>query len=219
MSSPVRPAPVTVAVYLLFLSAVMQLVSGVAALATYHARLAGYTHAYAGTNMAKQVRWVTLPVLSGGVLAIIVAILWVVLGVLVNRGNRIARILTWVFGGVAVLCSAGGAASGEFSEGIYNNTADTATGESAQRVYDSIQAALPDWYTPVTTFMSFVGVAGVLLAVVLLAFPSSQPYFRRREPVWEPPPAPALHVPTYDPPEHEESAPACDRHDPPPAAL
>jgi len=219
MSSPVRPAPVTVTVYLLYLAALMQLVNGVAALATYQARLAGYTAAYSGTDMADQARQVTLPVISGGVLAILDAGLWAVLGVLVDRGNRIGRILTWVFGGLALCCSAAGTAAGEFSEGIYNSTADTATGDSAQRVYDSIQAALPDWYTPITTFLAFVGVAGILLVVVLLAFPSSQPYFRPREPVWEPPPAPALHVATYDPPEHEESAPACDRHDPPAAAL
>lgn len=48
-----RPAPVTVAAYLLYLAGLMQVVSGVAALATYSARLRGYTQAYAGTNMAK----------------------------------------------------------------------------------------------------------------------------------------------------------------------
>jgi hypothetical protein len=220
MSSPVRPAPVTVTVHLLYLAALMQLVNGVAALATYHARLAGYTAAYSGTAMADQARQVTLPVISGAVLAILVAGLWVVLGVLVDRGNRIGRILTWVFGGLALCCSAAGAVAGEFSEGIYNSTNSNKTdGPSAQRVYSSIHAALPGWYAPVTTFIAFVAIAAVLLAIVLLALPSANPYFRRPEPVWEPPPAPEPHVATYDPPEHEESGPASGRHDPPAAAL
>jgi hypothetical protein len=215
MSSNVRPAPVAVAVYLLFLAALMQVVAGIAALATYGARLRGYTQAYAGTNMASQVHWVTLPLLSGATLAILVSGLFAVLGVLVNRGNRIGRLLTWTFGGLALCCSAGGAISGEFSEGIYNSTNAS---PSDTRVYNSIQAALPGWYTPVATFIAFVGVAAVVLTIVLLAFPSSQPYFR----VPEPPdlgPAPEPHLATYDPPEHEESTPVGDRHDPPGAAL
>ena len=220
MSSPVRPASVTVAVYVLYLAALTQLVNGVAALATYRARLAGYTEAYAGTTMADQIGQVTLPVISGGILAIVVAGLWVTLGALVDRGNRIGRILTWVFGGLVLCCSAGGTVAGQFNEGVYNSTnRNKSAGPSAQRVYDSIQSALPGWYTPVATFVAFVGIAGVLLAIVLLALPSAHPYFRRPEPVWEPPPAPEPHLPTYDPPDHEESQPAPAHHDPPAAAL
>src|SRR4051812_38340154 len=95
---PVRPVQVAVAAYLLHLAALMQLVSGVAALATYQDRLRGYTEAYAGTNMASQVRQVALPVISGGILAILLGVVWVILAVLVDRGNRIGRIVTWVLG-------------------------------------------------------------------------------------------------------------------------
>lgn len=219
-----RPATVTLSVYLLWLAAAMQFVDGVAALATYEDTKHGYQNAYAGTDMASQVHTLTLSIVSGAVLSLLLAAMLAALGGLTGRGNRVGRILVWTLGGMTLCCGVFGLSFGAFSKGVYDSSRGTNPNlPSAGRVRDALNAAQPGWYGPLTTTAAIIGILAIVLAIILLALPASNPYFRRAEQEWAPPEhiQPEPHAPTYAPPEHEVDAPpaAGDHVDPPPAAL
>lgn len=219
----VRPSTVTVATWLLYLTAAMNLINGISAVAIWKDTKRGYAAAYAGTTMANQVNTIWVNILGGAVVAVILGALMVVLALLVDRGNRIGRILVWIFGGLYLCCGGFGLISGAFVKGIYDSSRSANPSmPSYQRIEHAVSAAEPGWYTPVTTVAGILGLVAIVLAIILLVLPSSHPYFRTVQPVWEPPAEHEPHEPTYAPPEHEEDTPAGtsgDHLDPPPAAL
>jgi hypothetical protein len=46
---------------------------------------------------------------------------------------------------------------------------------------------LPSWYTPLVTTAAILTVLALLGAIILLALPPSNEFFRRPQPTWEPP--------------------------------
>ncbi|MEW2142098.1 hypothetical protein AB0869_04680 [Micromonospora vinacea] len=93
-------------------------------------------------------------------------------------GRNWTRIVTWVVGGVTVAVSAGWlfltliffAAGGD----------DTPESPDGSRVEEVAAHLMPGWAEPVSTVSGFVASPALLVALVLLALPSANGYFRWR---------------------------------------
>ncbi len=131
---------------------------------------------------------------AGHVLSIGISLLWAigssVLGRLIGRGRRAARIATWALcavvfctGVISLLPSRGpdDPPPGAFSSG----TIDPATGtvkwdplpQSTEQIAQRAVDALPDWYTLLAVALTVVMVAATLAVGVLLMLPASHEYF------------------------------------------
>jgi hypothetical protein len=201
----VRPGTVTVAVILLYVAAVLEVVAAVVAIATYGDFKDAYAKAYAGTAMEGQAGSAAVTVIGAVVIALLLAVIFLVLAILDGRGNRVARILTWIFGGIALCCVGSSFALGALGKSAYDANRKTNPDLPS---YDQLQAdikdALPSWYTPVTTTLAIVVLAAVIVVIVLLALPASHPYFRKAEQQqWEPPVPPPSGSSYGSPPSQE----------------
>jgi F0F1-type ATP synthase membrane subunit c/vacuolar-type H+-ATPase subunit K len=183
----VRPGVVTIASYLLFLVAAVQLIELIVSVSVLDTFNAVYDEAFAGTELADSGAAVSTATLIGsGVFGLVVAIGLVVLALLNNRGKNPARIVTWVVGGLFLCCRGAGlavtGAGSAFTTGTGGgNAVDQA---ELQRLLDE---QLPSWYTPVTVLLSAVSFVAILVALILLALPPANEFFRKPQPVWEPP--------------------------------
>ncbi|MBB4748005.1 hypothetical protein [Actinoplanes lobatus] len=106
---------------------------------------------------------------------LLIAVGLVVLAIFNNRGKNGARITTWVIAGLGLCCN---------SLGLGSSVADTAVGgnvpstEQAQIEAD-VAAAMPGWYDAISLVTSVITVLALLGAVILLALPQSNAFFRR----------------------------------------
>jgi hypothetical protein len=199
----VRPSTVTVSSYLLLATAALIVVSGILSLTTIGATTRVYRDVYAGTK-AQGTEGVLV---AGSVISVVVSLLLaaglVVLALLNNRGKNPARIVTWVVGGLNVCCSGfgliGSAAASRLTLPSQPGMPDQA--EIQRRLAD----ALPSWFTPVSLVLGILSLLMLLVALVLLALPPSNAYFRKTpaSAVWEPGvpgyPYPAEGQPAYPP--------------------
>jgi hypothetical protein len=137
----------------------------------------------------------TIGLIVSGVFYLLLAVGLVVLGVLVGKGKQPARIITWVLGGLLVLCTGCGlvstAASGTFS-GM--------GGAQNEELTRKIEAATPAWLTAVSTTLSVVSLLVVITVIILLALPVANDYFRKEQQIWVPPTAYPATDPTLPPP-------------------
>lgn len=196
----VRPTAVTVAGWLLFLVAGLQVLGLIVALTQVGTISDVYEEAYRGTSAedAAKVGAVASTLGTAGV-GVLFAIAFVLLAIFNNRGKNPSRITTWVVGGLGVCCSGLGlltvAVGNSFSVG--NGDSDLPDpADVRQRVED----ALPSWYAPVTLTATVLVLLSLVLTLILLALPPSNEFFRKREPVWQPPPAYPLSGGGYPPP-------------------
>ena len=183
-----RPGTVTMAMYAIFALAALQLIGAIIAVAAIGATVdavrdygAEVGDAAAADTIANITQISSYVVIAT---ALLFAVGFAVLGVFVGRGSNVARIIAWVVLGLSVCCGGfgllGTAAGNMFGGGT---TGDIDAAEMQRR----IEAALPGWYSPVSTTTSVLGLLLALAAIILLALPASNPYFRKPEPVWEPP--------------------------------
>lgn len=215
-----RPSTVNLAVMLLYALAGLLLLNGVLSLATLGAQQRATERAFEGTSMAGQ---------GGGVQAagqivvtILLVVVFIVLAVLVGKGNRVGRILTWVFASLALCCTGALFALTALTEAGYEAARND---DPDLRPYSEVEAIfaeeLPGWYTPVTTVLAVLIVLTAIAVIVLLALPKSHPYFRKAEATtWEPPlppPSPAGGPSTVFPP--GPSAPDTPGRDGPPGPV
>lgn len=100
---------------------------------------------------------------------------YAVLGWFNLRGSRGARITTWVFSGVLLLCSV----LGMVVSTMAGNVGD---GLDIDRVVDAGYAAAPGWYDSWATVSGVVSLLCCAAVVVLLALPAAADYFRTPEP-------------------------------------
>jgi hypothetical protein len=107
------------------------------------------------------------------------AIALVVLGVFVGRGARVARIVTWVLGGLGVLCCGGGIAIRGLASGMTNSDQTTTNAQQIQDAQKQVDAVYPSWYHGVQVTLSLVAIVALLVVIVLLALPVANEYFRR----------------------------------------
>jgi hypothetical protein len=191
---------VTVATRLLLLVAVAQVAGLVLALSYAGTVRDVYTKAYKGTDAEGAIKLVTT---LGTVVSIVLGLLFgaafVVLAILNGKGKNPARITTWVVGGIALCCIGFGlatsAAGNSFTMrggGTNSNLPDPA------EVRRQLDAALPSWYNGLSVTVSLIGLLALLAALILLALPPSNEFFRKPQPQWQAPPG--YPPPGYPPP-------------------
>lgn len=203
----VRPASVTASSYLLILFAVIQIIGLIVALSVLGTMRDVYRDAFAGTS-AEGVETVAVVVsVAVVVIGLLFAIGLVVLAVLNNKGRNASRITTWVVGGIALCCTGLNLAGNALGGSMGGQNGDVPSQDEINRQLD---AALPSWYEPVSMVLTVIGLLALLAALILLALPASNEFFRKRQPAWEPPafgaaypgypPAPGYPTPPGDRP-------------------
>ncbi|GAA1849027.1 hypothetical protein [Asanoa iriomotensis] len=177
------PGTVRISSYLLYAVAVVEVISLIVTLATLSSFRQALSDAYAGTELEGSADTAAVAVaVVVGIIALVIGIGLVVLGFLNLRGKNASRIVTWVVGGLFVLCC-GLSAVGNAAGGAVNF-------ESSGDVPDvqgKIDAAMPGWYDPVNVVLLVVPILCVLVALILLALPASNEWFKPRAANWEPP--------------------------------
>ncbi|MBQ1019046.1 hypothetical protein KBX71_14405 [Micromonospora sp. D93] len=183
-----RPSIVSISSYLLFLFVALQVISLIITLSTFGKTRDALREAYAGsTTDGDQVASVFAVIGIGG--SVVLLLLAVVLGVLAlfnNQGRNGARITTWIVGGIMVCCVGGGLlsnAAGGFNTGGGN----TGDGPSTEEIQRRLEEALPSWVTPVSLVLGVLSLIALITALVLLALPKANPFFRKQTAGWEPP--------------------------------
>ncbi|MEH0935668.1 hypothetical protein [Micromonospora psammae] len=185
-----RPSTVTTSSYLLLLFAITQLIALIMAIAVSGKIRQAFDDAFAGTaaNTEDVGTFAAAFVILAAAVVFVLALALVVLSIFNNRGRNGTRITTWVLGGILVCCVGGnlisgatGAAGGSTGGG----GGDAPTGEEIER---SLNAALPSWFGPVTTLLGVLGLLALIAALILLALPKSNEFFRKPQQAWEPPP-------------------------------
>ena len=178
-----RPAAVTVSSYLLYLTAAVSLISAVLSLSQLGTITGVYRDAYAGTSGQGAEAAIVATTVIGVVFNVLFAAGLAILAVFNNRGRQGARITTWVIGGISLCCSGLGVAGTALTGSI---NFDTGNGPSASQVEQRLADALPSWYTATTVVLSVISVLAILGAIILLALPASNAYFRPAQPAWDP---------------------------------
>jgi hypothetical protein len=181
----VRPSTVTVSSYLLFAAAALIAVEGIVSLSTAGATAQVYREAYAGTQAAGSEGFVVAATIVGAVLNLLVAAGLVVLALLNNRGKNPARVVTWVVGGLTVCCSSIGLIG---TAAFSNLSLPTEPGMPSQaELQRRLEDALPGWAGPVTMVVGILALVALLGALLLLALPASNAFFRKPAPqTWDP---------------------------------
>jgi hypothetical protein len=209
-----RPPVVSAASALLFVLAGLEVISVVLSITTLGPTRRVYEDLFADVpNSDTTVTFGTISVYVAIVFALLLAAAYLVLGIFTGRGKNPARIVTWVIGGIVVLCTGCGLAATASMDSLLSGI-DTGTtgGPTPGEVQDAISAALPGWYGPVSLAVSVITIILLLTVIVLLALPASNAYFRKPEPVWTPP------TWTGDPAAQPPAAPPAGGSMPPTAA-
>ncbi|MGW4498678.1 hypothetical protein ACWENR_08670 [Micromonospora sp. NPDC004336] len=185
-----RPGVVTISTYLLWLFALTQLIGIIITLSTLGTVSEVLDEAYRGTaangtqNLADITTFITI---GTSIFLLLLAVVLAVLGVFNNRGSNGARITTWVLGGILVCCTGGGLASGLAGGGFGGTGQGTGDGPSPEEIQRRLDEALPGWVTPVSTLVGVIGLLALLAALILLALPKANEFFRKPKQAWEPP--------------------------------
>jgi hypothetical protein len=131
------------------------------------------------------------------VVGLLFAIAFVVLAIFNNRGKNASRIVTWVLGGISLCCSGVSLAGSAFSSSMNFDSGDSDVPDASE-IQRRLEDALPGWYMPVTITIAVISLLALLVALILLALPPSNAFFRKPAPVWEPP-VPGAAYPGYPP--------------------
>jgi hypothetical protein len=190
-----RPAVVTAACWLLYLAAACQVLSAVVTLSQLGAMKEAYRKLFADTA-TKGFEDVLVAITAATTVGfgLIFAVGYVVLGILNGKGKNPARIVTWVVAGLSICCSGSGLVSNAI--GINGFSGGKNGGPTSQEIQRALEAALPGWYQPTLTTIGIISIAALVTAVVLLALPIANGFFRKPpQPAWEPP-VPQMPPPT-----------------------
>lgn len=201
-----RPGAVTASSYLLYLAAALQVLSLIMMLAVFSDVQSAYEAAFEGTDLDGAATVATAALVGSALFGLLVAVGLVVLAILNNRGKNPARIVTWVVGGIYLCCAGfslmGNALGGAVGAGP-SGGGNVPDQEEIQRRLDE---TMPSWFEPVNTLLSVISLLALLVALILLALPAANEFFKRPAPAWEPPlpgssypTAPGSAYPTYPP--------------------
>ncbi|MFC0530379.1 hypothetical protein [Phytohabitans kaempferiae] len=196
-AAPARPRTVTVSSYLLYLYAALGLIGVILSLTVIGKTADVYREAYEGTSAEGTEAIVTVTSVIVAVLGLLFAAAFVVLAIFNNRGKNASRIVTWVLGGVSLCCSGISLAGSAVTSSMSFESGQTDVPDAAE-IQERLEAALPGWYTPATIAISVISLLALLVALILLALPPSNEFFRKPAPVWEPP-VPGSAYPAYPP--------------------
>jgi hypothetical protein len=179
-----RPTTVTVASYLLYLVAGIQVINALAVFSTSGTMRDAVAEAYRGTDAEGAEGIVVGVLIVGGVINLLIGLGFAVLSYFNSRGKNPSRIVTWVVGGISLCCLGLGLGGTAMTRSMGTGSG---TGPSQDEVQRRINEAVPSWYTPLTTTLSVVALLAVLGAVILLALPASNEFFRKPAAAgWEP---------------------------------
>jgi hypothetical protein len=177
-----RPTTVTVSTYLLWVTAAISLITGLLTISTIGDTIDVYGDLYEGTAAEGTEGFLV----GASVLAVVINLLFAaglaILGIFNNRGRNGARITTWVLGGIALCCNGFGLAGTALTNSMdfgSSTTTGAAAGPSPDEVQAALDRALPSWYQPVSTILSVITLLCILAAVILLALPASNAFFRK----------------------------------------
>jgi hypothetical protein len=166
-----------------------------------------------------------------GIVFIVVAIGELVLGLLDLRGSNVARIITWIFNGLVVLCFGclGVLSLGRSDSNIATTGTPNQDGVDPVKFNKAVADAFPSWSGAVSGTLFVLVLIAALASIILLALPASNEYFRRRRegegdaafdlaypatPGYPPVPTPP---PPAAPPAPPPAAPPADDDEPPAA--
>jgi len=114
------------------------------------------------------------------VIFLVVAVGQVLLGLFSLRGSKVARILTWIVDGLAVLCFG---CIGTLALGRTSTSAGTGTpnqdGVDPVKFSNAVADAFPSWSGPSFGVLLAVIELCLIVAILLLALPMSHPWFRK----------------------------------------
>ncbi|MET7469178.1 hypothetical protein ACFYON_17285 [Micromonospora sp. NPDC005686] len=190
-----RPGVVTLSSWLLILVAAIQVVNLIVALTVIGKIRDVLSDAYAGTG-AESVGDIAYAFsLITAVVSLLIAAGLVVLALLNNKGKNGSRITTWALGGILFCCTAGGLISG-ISGGMTGSGTTTGDAPSPEEIQRRLEDVLPSWYTPVNLLLGLVALLALLAALILLALPQANEFFRKPKAGWEPP-VPGGAYPAY----------------------
>lgn len=196
-AAPARPGSVTISSYLLYLYAALGLIGVIIGLSVIGTTSDVYRDAYEGTSAEGTEAFVTVVSVIVAVVGLLFAIAFVVLAVFNNRGKNASRIVTWVLGGISLCCSGVSLAGSAFSSSMNFDSGQSDVPDSAE-IQRRLEDALPGWYTPTSITIAVVSLLALLVALILLALPPSNEFFRKPAPAWEPP-VPGGAYPAYPP--------------------
>ena len=187
-----RPTIVTVATYLLYFVAAVQLINAIIAFALAGRVSDAVRGAYTGTEAEGTEAVFAVAFVIGGVINLLLGLGFGALAFLDGRGKNPARIVTWVIGGIS-LCCLGVNLSGTALVGALDDGSTTG-GVSQDELQQRIDSALPSWYGGVTTTLAVLALLAILATVILLALPAANEFFRKRPATaWDP----AMPFPPY----------------------
>lgn len=117
----------------------------------------------------------------------IAIIILIVLALGNGAGNRVTRILTWIFQPLVLLCGgvlfAGQLAAAPLMQWGFDNSGDEQLENlDAEALIDAAYGAYPGWSLAVDWIVLALATLGSLLVIILLAVPSANAYFRKEEP-------------------------------------
>lgn len=121
---------------------------------------------------------------------VVMAIFYIILAMLVNKGKRPARILSWILSGIGLLCCGIGGIVGQLGSMTTNVNGQEYQDEATQAIED----ATPGWVNAIDWATLIVLIVGSLLIIILLAVPASNEFFRKEE---EAPMGPYMGQPPY----------------------
>jgi hypothetical protein len=178
-----RPTTVTVAGYLLYAVAALIVVTAVLT-AVPLGTMSRVIEESATPEMPAEVgTFIVGFMIALIVVEVLVAAGFVLLAVFNNKGKNGSRITTWIIGGIAACCCGLSATGGAFSSvGNMSGSPDAANDEMTRR----LEAEMPGWVNAASTGVSILLVLAVIGAIVLLAMPASNAYFRGAPTNWEP---------------------------------
>jgi hypothetical protein len=184
----VRPSTVTISSYLLYLVAAIQVISFLMSLSVLGTFQRVYRDAFAGTEQPAVGETVaTVSLIGGSALSLLLAIVIAVLAWMNLRGRNGSRITTWILGGIFLCCSGLGLIGAVAGNAMDFGTGGDANAPDQAEIQRRLEAELPGWYNPVSTVLLVVLFLAVLTALILLALPKSNEFFRKRVGVSEPP--------------------------------
>ncbi len=185
-----RPGTATAAGYLMILAAILIVGAAVVLLATAGPVVNAARDAYTAPppkpdQVAAGVRLVFIVFAA---IYLLVAVGEVILGVFDLRGSKAARIITWVFNGLGVLCfgclgllSLGG----NRNPGTITSTPNQ-DGVDPAKFSKAITDAVPSWSGPSMGVLLTLTEPALIVSIVLLALPASNAYYAGRQDMGEP---------------------------------
>jgi hypothetical protein len=171
------PTTVKISTYLLWLVAAVSLITAIIEISV----VGRTTDVYRELNAGTPAEGTEAAIVAIGIVAVVISLLFAaglaVLAIFNNRGRNGARITTWVIGGIALCCSGLGLAGTALTGSM--NLGDTTGGPTPAEVERRLDEVLPSWYDPATVTLTVISLLALLGAMILLALPASNAYFRK----------------------------------------